>query len=321
MTAGRRAESTVRKGGKQMSHDKPAAGHDKPAAGHDTHRSGQMHRLARGGKAAGRWLLRILQGALIGGGAILPGISGGVLSVTFGLYQPLMTLIAHPVATFKKDYQIFVPFFIGWLAGFLGLARIVELLFRTSSVLAIFLFIGLIVGTLPSLFREAAKFGTSSRSWTGFTISLIVLYGLFTLLQSNTTLSISPNLGWFFFCGVTWGFSLIIPGLSSSSVLIFMGLYQPMTAGIAALDLSVILPLLAGIVLTVALSARLVNYLLKTHYAIFYHIILGIIIASTLMIIPTAYSGVSDVLKGFASFTAGCAIAWGMSRYGDRVRG
>jgi putative membrane protein len=283
--------------------------------------NGLKNRLARGGIMTGQWLLRILQGALIGGGAILPGISGGVLSVTFGLYQPLMALIAHPAATFKKDYQIFVPFFIGWLAGFLGLARIVELLFRTSSVLAIFLFIGLIVGTLPSLFRQAAKFGTSSRSWTGFTISLIVLYGLFTLLQTNTTLSVTPGIGWFFFCGIVWGFSLVIPGLSSSSVLIFMGLYQAMTTGIADLDLSVILPLLAGIVLTVALSARLVNYLMKKYYAIFFHVILGIIIASTLMIIPTAYSGVSAVLTGLASFAAGCVIAWFMSRYGERVRG
>lgn len=292
---------------------------DRRTAGDSRTQNGQTRRPAGRAGTVGQWLLRILQGALIGGGAILPGISGGVLAVTFGLYQPLMELLSHPIKTFKKEYTMFIPFLIGWLAGFVGLARAVELLFRTSSVLAVFLFIGLIVGTLPSLFREAGKYGTSRRSWTGFTISLIVLYGLFLLLQTNATLSMTPNVGWFFFCGVVWGFSLVIPGLSSSSILIFMGLYQAMTAGIARLDFAVIIPLILGIALTVVLSARLVNHLLKKYYSIVYHVILGIVIASTLMIIPSDYADHSVFLTGLAGFVAGCAIAWGMSRYGRLI--
>src|SRR5699024_1674854 len=37
-----------------------------------------------------RVLLRFLQGMLIGVGAVLPGISGGVLCVVFGIYKPVM---------------------------------------------------------------------------------------------------------------------------------------------------------------------------------------------------------------------------------------
>ena len=58
-------------------------------------------------------LLRVLQGALIGGGAILPGISGGVLAVLFGVYQPLMELLTRPIQTIKKRWRLFLPLGIG----------------------------------------------------------------------------------------------------------------------------------------------------------------------------------------------------------------
>ena len=66
-----------------------------------------------------KWLLRLLQGAIIGAGAVLPGISGGVLCVVFGIYQPMMELLAHPFRMFKKYYKMFIPILLGVAAGFL----------------------------------------------------------------------------------------------------------------------------------------------------------------------------------------------------------
>ena len=39
-----------------------------------------------------QFLFRIIQGALIGLGAVLPGISGGVLGVIFGIYPILLKI-------------------------------------------------------------------------------------------------------------------------------------------------------------------------------------------------------------------------------------
>ena len=234
-------------------------------------------------------LLRVLQGALVGGGAILPGISGGVLLVTFGIYQPMMALLSHPVRSFPKYYKLFIPFLIGWLIGFFALAHIVVLLFEASSSLAIWLFVGLIAGTLPSLFRDAGKQGTTTAAWSAFAICLVVAFAFLSFLQNGQAIAIVPNAWWFVFCGVVWGLSLVIPGLSSSSILIFLGLYQPMAAGIKLFDFGVILPLVGGIVITVALLARLINRLFERHNAIACHAVMGIVIASTLLIIPTSY--------------------------------
>lgn len=268
----------------------------------------------KSGMSAGRWLLRALQGALVGGGAILPGISGGVLCVTFGIYQPMMALLSHPVRSFRKYYKLFIPFMIGWFAGFIGLARVVMILFEASSMLAVCLFVGLIAGTLPSLFRDAAKEGVTAVSWSAFAVCLVVVYAFLSFLQTGESAAIEPNGWWFLFCGAVWGLSLVIPGLSSSSILIFLGLYQPMTTGIASFNLGVLVPLIAGIGATALLLARLVNSLFERYNSLTAHAVLGIVIASTLLIIPSEYDGPLAAGMSALAFAVGFGVALLMNR-------
>ncbi len=265
------------------------------------------------------WILLVIKGMVVGAGAILPGISGGVLCVVFGIYQPMMALLAHPIKSFKIYYKLFIPFIIGWLIGFLALAKLVEMLFAASSSVAVALFVGLIAGTLPSLFKEAGKNGSSKASWIGFTIGLFLMFSVLTLLSRQSASSITPNIWWYAFCGLVWGFSLIVPGLSSSSILIFMGLYQPMTSGIASLDMLVILPLISGLALTVILFARLVNLLFEKHHSLMHHTIIGIVIASTLLIIPTEFLNLLNIIISIACFGAGFLISILMDRLENKI--
>jgi len=244
----------------------------------------------------------------VGTGAILPGISGGVLCVAFGIYEPMMAFLAHPVESFRKYARTLVPFLIGWIAGFLLLAKAVEKLFAASSAVALMLFAGLIFGTVPALLEKASG-GGEKKSWTPFVAVLAAFYLLFSVLSEGGTLSVVPNTMWYVFCGLVWGLSLVIPGLSSSSVLICMGLYEPMTAGIAALDFKVILPLLGGLAITVALTARLVNSLFENHYTSAVRVVTGIMIASTLMILPHSFSSALSAAVSVLCFAAGFAAA------------
>jgi len=82
-------------------------------------------------------ILYALQGAIVGVGAILPGVSGGVLCVAFGIYEPMMALLTHPVQTLRAKYKMFVPFLLGWAVGFIFLAKGVELLFQLSPTVAL----------------------------------------------------------------------------------------------------------------------------------------------------------------------------------------
>lgn len=260
------------------------------------------------------WALRVIQGALIGSSAILPGVSGGVLCVVFGIYQPMIALLSHPVQSLIRYYRLFIPIAIGWVIGFLGLARVVEVLFDTSSALAVSLFVGLIAGMFPSLFREVEKKSTGAASWSYFVVSLVIFYAFLSSLKAGQTIEIAPNTAWYFLCGAIWGLSLVIPGLSSSSILIFLGLYQPMAAGIADMRLDVILPLLAGIILSAIMLSRFVNIMLKKYQQIVNHIILGIVVASTLLIIPSGFSSTGQLVLCVVFFMAGYAISMGMEK-------
>ena len=102
-------------------------------------------------------LLLLLQGALTGAGAILPGISGGLLCAAFGIYEPMMELLSHPRRAFKKHYRLFLPFLAGWAAGFVLLAGVMETFFALFSSAALMLFAGLIFGTLPTFWKRPGK--------------------------------------------------------------------------------------------------------------------------------------------------------------------
>ena len=264
-------------------------------------------------------LLRVLQGLVIGSGAILPGISGGVLCVLFGLYQPLMELLAHPKKAFRTAWRIFLPVVIGWLAGFWLFAKLLELLFNAHAVLAISLFLGLIAGSFPSLLREANREGRSAGSWIAFAVSAVFMLAFFLFLESRTsTLALTPGIGWFFFCGLLWGLSLIVPGMSMSALLIYMGLFEPLTAGIAAFSSAVLLPMLAGICAAVFPFARLVERLFKTHYAPAFWAVTGFVTASALSIIPRRFASVREGLLALLCAVLGFLAAWGLDRLGRR---
>ena len=260
------------------------------------------------------WLIRMLQGAVAGAGAIVPGVSGGVICVMFGIYQPLLELFSHPWKTIKQKYNYFLPIFLGVASGFFLLARFVRWLFQTSAIVALALFVGLITGTLPSLFKNATKTGSNPKNWTVFSISLVLIYSVFLFFQSNIGVINNPGGWWFFVSGVIWGFSLVIPGLSSSSILLFLGMYEHLAAGVAALDPAAILPLMAGIGLTISFAARIVSFLFKKYSAAMNFFLLGIVVAATLLIVPTNLGGFLDILTALLSFSCGLALAWGFSR-------
>lgn len=260
-------------------------------------------------------IILFISGILIGGGAILPGISGGVLCVVFGIYQPMMELLSHPVKAFPKYWRIFVPVLLGWVVGFYGFAKVIEWIFGANETIGTWLFIGLILGTVPALFKEAGEKGRTKGSYISAGVSFLLMLAILTLVKVGVIPQVEPSLPWFLFAGVLWGISLIVPGMSSSPFLIALGLLIPLTNAIAELDLKIIGVWLVGLILTVAILARVVNNLFEKHYSIMYHSVLGITVASTLSILPSGpYTTLSAVLSAVA-FAAGLAVAYFMGKW------
>lgn len=253
-------------------------------------------------------ILRFFQGILIGTGAILPGISGGVLCVAFGIYEPMMSFLSHPFRTFRKNIRLLLPVLLGGAVGFVLLAKVVESLLSLSAVAAMLLFCGLICGTVPDLMRKSAA-ASYEKGWSYFIIALLASFVFFHVLDNGMGGDIQANFWWYLFCGAIWGLSMVVPGLSSSSILLFMGLYQPMAQGIGNLDFQVIIPLMVGFIATIAVTAKIMNHLLERYYGILSKIILGFVISSVLMIAPTAFTDAAQLITGIMCFAAGFLVA------------
>ena len=217
------------------------------------------------------FLVRMLQGMLIGLGAVLPGISGGVLCVIFGIYRPVMELLSNPRKYFFTHIRKLLPVILGGAVGFLA-------------------------GMLPSLMREAGKEGRTNGSWISMVAAAVVIFAILTTLNL-LSVSLVPNVGWYVFCGVCLALSVIVPGMSFSTLLMPLGLYTPFVDGLGHLNLSIMIPSGIGAVVTVICFAKMIDALLEKFYSYVFHAIVGIVVAATVMIIP------------FGSFTVSLSAA------------
>ena len=147
------------------------------------------------------------------------------------------------------------------------------------------LFIGLIVGMLPSLFREAGEQGRSIGSYISLIICMCVVFALLIGLKMFSV-EVTPNFFWYLFCGFCLALSVIAPGMSFSTLLMPLGLYTPFIDGIGHFDLGILIPGGIGALVTVICLAKAINALFDNYYSIAFHGIIGIVIAATVMIIP-----------------------------------
>lgn len=244
-----------------------------------------MNEISTSNFSLAKLLLQLLQGALIGLGSVLPGISGGVLSVVFGIYKPIMELLANPFGNFKTHVPKLLPYVAGAAVGFLGVANLLAYVLEKYPNPSICLFIGLITGMLPSLWKEAGEQGRSKGSYLSLFLSMIFIFVLLISLN-NSSMEITPNFIWYIFCGFCLALSLIAPGMSFSTLLMPLGLYTPFVDGIGHLSMQVLIPAGIGALATIICLSKAVNRLFEKHYSLAFHAIVGIVIAATVMIIP-----------------------------------
>ena len=267
-----------------------------------------------------RLVLRVLQGVLIGVGAVLPGISGGVLCVVFGIYKPVMELLSDPLHKFKTHVPKLLPVIVGCGIGFLGVAKILAFFLETYPDPSVCLFIGLITGMLPSLFREAGEQGRPRGSWVSLGAAFVIILAL--LLSLNLfSVTIAPNFGWYLFCGFCLALSVIAPGMSFSTLLMPLGLYTPFVDGLGSLNFGVLVPAGIGAVVTVVLLAKAVDALFDHFYPYAFHAIIGVVIAATIMIVPFSTFAVTPLaaVVNVVCIAVGIAAALALDRFNQSI--
>ncbi|MFC6165742.1 DUF368 domain-containing protein [Lactiplantibacillus dongliensis] len=271
------------------------------------------------------FLKRFFKGVIIALGFILPGVSGGVLAAILGIYERLLGFMAHFRQRFKQDFWYFVPVGLGGIVGIALLSAPLEFLLAKAQVIVLWGFAGAIIGTLPSLMQTAsAKTPRDTLDYWWFFGTLLISSGLLYFM-SDIFGPLPANFGGFIVAGVLIALGVLVPGLSPSNLLLILGLFTPMLTGFKRFDLlGVYLPIALGGILAMALFSKAMDYLLRRFHSRVYHFILGIVVASTILILvpnPQAaesisYAGatLSTYLFSGVALVVGGLLGYWMSR-------
>ncbi|HAF49189.1 MAG TPA: DUF368 domain-containing protein [Anaerolineaceae bacterium] len=263
------------------------------------------------------WIIRFLKGILVGIGFITPGLSGGVLAVVFGIYERLMGFLGNLRDNFVENVRFFLPVGIGGAIGVVAFSAVVDFAFSNYAAQFTWLFIGFIAGTFPSLFKTAGKKGRNTVHWLILVLTAIGTVFFMSWMETIRTVQLAPSFTNWLLSGVLIGLGVVVPGMSPSNFLIYLGLYQPMASGIRHLDLGVIIPLILGATLIVLVLAKLIAWLFKKFYAFMYHFILGIVVGSTIVIIPGGVSGWTIAVCAVL-FAAGALISYFLAKLDEK---
>lgn len=264
------------------------------------------------------WIIRFVKGILVGIGAITPGLSGGVLMVVFGIYEPLVRWLADIRKKFLPNLRFFLPVGIGGVIGVVAFSAVIDYAFTHFAAQFTWLFIGFITGTIPSLLKTAGEQGRKKWHWLLLGVFAVGIYLFMTWMESIRSVTMTPSFWGWLLSGALTGFGLVVPGMSPSNFLLYLGLYQPMANGIKNLELGVILPLILGVVLVIFIFARLVSWLFRKHHALMYHIIIGIVIGSTAAIIPSGVSGFGVIAACALLFLAGASASFALAKLDEK---
>ena len=248
------------------------------------------------------WISKMIKGIVIALGFILPGISGGVLAAILGIYERIIRFLAHPFKQLKEDILYFLPVAIGMLLGIGLFSYPIEYLLEHYQVYVLWSFAGAIIGTVPSLVKEANRESERDKVdliwfWATFIISGISLYSLNFVVGSLSATFLN-----FILAGALLALGILVPGLSPSNLLLILGLYSPMLTGFKTFDLfGTFLPIGIGAALTFVAFSKFMDYALRVYHSRVYHFIIGIVLSSTLLIlIPNSGSSESISYAGLS---------------------
>ncbi|MFX0139618.1 MAG: DUF368 domain-containing protein [Candidatus Hodarchaeota archaeon] len=236
-------------------------------------------------------LLLMLKGGAIGVANIIPGVSGGTIAVVLGLYEYLIEAISN-FATNKekrKEYVIFlVKIAIGAIVVVFVLAKLMTFLLQNYRIYTYLAFIGLIAGSIPSIYKSHDEMKLSPMAIIAFLIGAgIILFFEFAFPHTEkkegveVVFNLSLNSGLFLvIAGFFAGGSMIVPGISGSFIMLLLGQYYIVTSCLAALNLPPLGMVGIGVVIGVISFAKIINILLKKFPKETFYFILGLVIAS-----------------------------------------
>ncbi len=232
----------------------------------------------------------VIKGIVIGCANIIPGVSGGTVAVSMGVFDTIILSVNGVIGKRGERKQYFfalLPLLIGVVIGLLVFSKLISFLFEYAPLPTFAAFLGMVLGSLPLLAKNSLKEGFHPLSIVWFLASagLVLLMNFFEggANASGTYTMWSAIL--LMLAMMIAAASMVMPGLSGSFVMLLFGRYEMAINAVANLELLKLLPMIIGAALGIILVAKLMASLLKHHYANTYAAIMGFVVGSVVVMI------------------------------------
>ena len=273
----------------------------------------------------------ILRGVVIGLANIIPGVSGGTMMVSMGIYDTIIGCINSLFKNFKRCIKTLWPYALGMVLGILGLAKLITFLLEAYPLPTNMAFIGLILGGLPMILKKMKGEKKGIAGVIAFVLAFALVVGLKIIGGGNgTDAAITLNIGQLiilFIMGAIAAATMVIPGVSGSMMLMLLGYYNPIVGSVSGLvdallsgNMSAILgccgvliPFGIGVVAGIFAIAKLIEVLLRRFPGPTYCAIMGLVTASPVAILMgLSYAGLSaaTVIISVVALALGAVAAY-----------
>lgn len=241
-------------------------------------------------RAQADFWLAIAQGSIIGAAGLVPGASGGVLAVAMGVYRPIVNAVLALLKAFKKNFRFLLPYGIGVVFGILITARGLEWLLERYKPALMYALMGMVAGGVPGLVRDANAQGFHKRYLVGTLLGLllaVVLASLDEVITGGGAWPFTPLT--MVMAGAILAVGIVIPGVSTSFVLMYMGLYEPLLKALNRLDIPVLFFMGLGLAAAGVLLLLFVRRMFNRHQSYAYYCVLGFLLGTLALIFPGLY--------------------------------
>ena len=309
-----------------------------------------------------KFLEHIIIGIIIGISNIVPGVSAGTMFVILGIFKKLIDQVGLCIDEVKKMIKnitkfkekdggiravgimfknifnsqktFLIPIAIGMAFAIYFVAKLFSILNPEQILYRNYIFLGLILGGIPALFKELKK-GTDIANIKKRKISIYIfmligfamMFGLYLLKVNGIglrkvgyeELSITMALP-LFLVGAVAAASMVIPGISGSMVVLILGYYELMTVSISKLNMVFIIPFAIGILVGIMAILKLIKYLLDNHYTKTYSCIVGFVVGSLLMVFPGLPTNIMGYVITIVCIIIGLFASYMIEKYSEKIK-
>ena len=271
-------------------------------------------------------LILVVKGFIMGIANIIPGVSGGTLALTLGIYEQFIGAISHLLKNLKENVKFLLPVFIGMGLSLVSMSNVVSAAFDKFPIPTTLFFMGLVIGGIPFLTNKV-KNTKERKQVSSYVIALITFAFVMVLAFSkelfgsgmgdvNFTGMGADGYFLLLLVGVIAAATMVIPGISGSLVLMLLGYYLPIVDTIKDLthfnniidNMLILIPFGIGVVIGIVLIAKLIEWLLEKYESKTYFGVIGFILASVIAIPVSVYHEIGEITYDVPQLIAGVVL-------------